>query len=150
MRFALTGLALAIGLGCAVAVAQTEPDAPIWAERPQARHVERAYPRKAIQKGWSGIGVLCCVPRDDGSLSCALAAEWPDRRGFGAAALKVSEHYRMTPEAVATLRAKPDPIPYRLSLPMTLSPSEDDQAGIAQVARDTSGPDFCRGRGPAS
>jgi hypothetical protein len=65
----------------------------------------RNFPPRTLDRGISGVAHLCCAPREDGTLDCNVALEWPDRSGFGQAALRMAEPMRLTPDSVAQYQA---------------------------------------------
>ncbi len=93
-----------------------EPFMPEWSQRPTGRDFARYYPERPVGQGLSGAAVLCCVPRDDGSLSCIVGAEAPENNGFGDAAVQIAHSFRMAPDSIAAYRA--DPLNY-LQVPIT-------------------------------
>ncbi|MBC7769707.1 MAG: TonB family protein [Phycisphaerales bacterium] len=70
---------------------------PYWAERPTARDFERHYPREALRRGVSGAAMLECIVNADGSLVCYVDEETPEGHGFGQAALRIAESFRIAP-----------------------------------------------------
>jgi hypothetical protein len=81
---------------------------PDWEQRPVGRTYAQYYPRGAITTGVSGYVALCCIPLDDGHVSCGVAVEEPQRRGFGQAAVNVVQEFRMSQESVQRFRADPN------------------------------------------
>jgi protein TonB len=72
---------------------------PNWLSRPGAREFERFYPDAAVRRGLSGGATLNCTVTARGDVSaCRVIAESPDGAGFGAAALKLSRYFRMSPQ----------------------------------------------------
>lgn len=72
--------------------------APTWLSRPDADELARNYPVRAQALGKSGQAVLDCRVTAAGTLSgCTVASETPSDYGFGAAALKLSRRFRMSP-----------------------------------------------------
>jgi periplasmic protein TonB len=71
---------------------------PRWTGRPSSEQLNRAYPGRALRLGVSGEAALSCRVTASGGVSdCAVASESPAGLGFGAAALKLSRHFRMSP-----------------------------------------------------
>lgn len=65
---------------------------------PSARQLERAYPRRALERGESGEVLIGCLVRTDGHLhACHVLSESPSGRGFGAAARAVVDAFQMAP-----------------------------------------------------
>jgi hypothetical protein len=81
---------------------------PNWTREPTAADFADYYPSVAMERGRDGLAYLCCVPQDDGSLDCRIGLEWPERQGFGLAALRLSDRYRMSREEVARFRTDPN------------------------------------------
>jgi TonB family protein len=98
------GLALAgfIALGGAGAVWAANPAAPPvigkpdWVEKPTGADVADLYPKAAEKAGVTGMAVINCRVRKDGSLrACRIRKQDPAQYGFGDAALKMSARFRM-------------------------------------------------------
>jgi protein TonB len=71
---------------------------PAWTSRPSADELAREYPSKALQLGKTGEAVIACQVTLSGALAgCAVAEERPSGYGFGAAALRLSKLFRMSP-----------------------------------------------------
>jgi hypothetical protein len=68
-----------------------------WVERPASRDFARYYPSRAMEIGRSGTAILFCTVRADYGLDCAVAYEGPVGWGFGEAALRVSQAFRIAP-----------------------------------------------------
>ncbi len=91
---------------------------PVWTQAPSFEAVERAYPQAG--GGAIGFAVAHCRARDDGRLSsCRVATEDPDKQGFGAAALKLANDFRLEPEIIA--RA-PRGEPVEVEVPIRFTP----------------------------
>jgi TonB family protein len=71
--------------------------APRWEVTPTAQHFARYYPQQALQRGISGEVLLDCLVNEDHRIACEVASETPERYGFGEAALRISQHFRMAP-----------------------------------------------------
>lgn len=71
---------------------------PRWLESPSARDYERYYPRRALDRGQMGRVILQCIVQTDGRLTCTVASEDPTGWGFGDAAMRISESFRMVPQ----------------------------------------------------
>ena len=70
---------------------------PRWVRKPSARQMERAYPSRALERGVAGSASLRCSVTLEGTLTgCRVISETGDH-GFGAAALDLSRHFRMSP-----------------------------------------------------
>ncbi len=71
---------------------------PNWLSRPTADELAREYPARALQFGKSGSASLACTVTALGALTgCSVAEEAPAGWGFGAAALRLSKRFRMSP-----------------------------------------------------
>lgn len=76
----------------------TKPD---WLRIPTPEEFEEAYPKQAWSDDVEGSAtILCKVRRDNTLYSCAVEAEEPAGRGFGAAALSVAPYFEMRPKTV--------------------------------------------------
>lgn len=74
----------------------TRPD---WLKRPSAAQLADAYPARALRNEVVGSAVLACSVTATGGLTgCAVEVETPAGAGFGAAALKLARHFRMSPQ----------------------------------------------------
>jgi len=74
---------------------------PKWVRMPTADQMERFYPRGAIEKELGGKATLRCSVTLEGTLTgCSVLSESPAGEGFGAAALKLSRYFRMSPKTV--------------------------------------------------
>ncbi|MBL8548951.1 MAG: hypothetical protein JNJ73_03125 [Hyphomonadaceae bacterium] len=104
--FVLAIVILAMGS----ATAQQAPR-PIWQFEPNLQRSPvpegmRFYPKEALRREVIGRAILCCTPRDDGSLACRVGYEAPVGWGFGASALRVfSSLMRMPPDKLAEYKA---------------------------------------------
>jgi len=79
--------AILISLCCAVAAGAA-----------QAQQMPRIfYPAAAQEQGIGGRVVLECPVGDDGRLACVVTEESPEGMAFGAAALRMSEDWRIAP-----------------------------------------------------
>jgi len=86
---------------------QPEPPAvrvirnPSWISQPNADQMMRAYPNTALQRGLAGSATLNCLVGANGRVSdCAVTGETPSGAGFGAAAQRLSRHFRINPRTV--------------------------------------------------
>jgi len=72
---------------------------PAWVSKPSGAQLTDAYPPRALDLGLAGSATLECQVAASGQVgSCAVEAETPSGFGFGAAALKLSRWFRMSPE----------------------------------------------------
>ena len=120
----LLGGLVAIG-AVSSTMAWSEPNLPFQAQyerRPDVSDYASNYPRAAMDREMSGMAVLCCLPGDDRKLACRAASEWPDGAGFGAAAVHISQRFRLTPASLADYRSQPR-APIRME--MTFSAGTD-------------------------
>lgn len=75
--------------------------APRWLSQPSAEEMARAYPPAALDAQRTGQAVLVCQVLASGVLTgCTAVEESPKGLGFGAAALKLSRLFRMSPQTV--------------------------------------------------
>ena len=71
---------------------------PNWLTRPSGEDVNQAYPTRALDMGKTGDALIQCAVTAQGALTaCAALSETPSNYGFGAAALKLVQRYRMSP-----------------------------------------------------
>lgn len=87
---------------------------PVWIERPL--NPERFYPREAFMQGVAGEVVLACEVDVTGRLTCVVASETPQGRGFGDAALRIASAHVMRP---AMRNGAPAPGRYRMVVPFS-------------------------------
>jgi TonB family protein len=78
-------------------------DNPQWSRSPSEYTVNRAAVAPAGVVGLSGAVRMTCRAAKDGKLAdCAADEELPKGLGYGAAAVKLAEHYRLSPILLAT------------------------------------------------
>ena len=71
---------------------------PSWLTRPTADQVGRYYPSRALNMNKSGVAVMQCRVAANGTVGgCNVVSETPADYGFGAAALKLAQFFRMNP-----------------------------------------------------
>lgn len=75
--------------------AAPEITTPRWVRQP--RDLARYYPARALARGETGQVLLECRVDTAGALHCSVISETPEGWGFGDAALRISEDYRMVP-----------------------------------------------------
>jgi hypothetical protein len=133
----------AIGLAACIAGAALAQDnspmvfVPTWEVEPRPADIISHYPRGALARNVSGIGVLCCTAREDRSLDCAISSEWPSGEGFGPASAEASRGYRLTAESHGDLVARPG-TQVRLSMMWAGSIFSDDmRAELSRRGGDT-------------
>jgi protein TonB len=74
---------------------------PNWIRRPSGEELARAYPDRALRLNIEGRASMRCVVTATGAVTdCQIMSEAPDNMGFGAAALKLSRYFRMSPQTV--------------------------------------------------
>jgi TonB family protein len=67
---------------------------PIWRYAPRAERLAEYYPASALDRGREGEASLHCIIGEKGALDCERVSEYPERAGFGLAALKVARTLR--------------------------------------------------------
>lgn len=67
---------------------------PIWRSPPRAERLAQYYPASALGRGREGEASLRCIIGKNGALDCERVSEFPERAGFGLAALKVARTLR--------------------------------------------------------
>lgn len=74
---------------------------PTWLKRPGADEFSRFYPDRAARLNAQGAASIACQVTAAGAVAdCRVVAETPSDMGFGAAALKLSRFFRMSPQTV--------------------------------------------------
>jgi len=74
---------------------------PTWLRRPGADEFARFYPDRALRTETPGSAAIACQVTAAGSVAdCRVVGETPADMGFGAAALKLSRYFRMSPPTV--------------------------------------------------
>jgi len=68
-----------------------------WVEMPSAGDFAQHYPQEALRRGIDGAAMLDCLVNDDHRLICEVDSETPTGHGFGRAALRIAESFRMAP-----------------------------------------------------
>ena len=72
---------------------------PAWVSKPTGDQLAGVYPQRALDLGLAGSATLTCTVSAGGQVQgCAVAEETPKDFGFGAAALKLSRWFRMSPQ----------------------------------------------------
>jgi protein TonB len=72
---------------------------PAWLSKPSGDQLADAYPPRAIDLGLAGSATLNCTVSAAGLVqNCTVVDETPSGFGFGAAALKLSRWFRMSPQ----------------------------------------------------
>jgi protein TonB len=89
---------------------------PHWLQRPH--DLGRYYPAPALRREIQGVAELDCLVSAGGQLSCSVISETPANWGFGAAAVRMAQDYRMTP---ATRDDAPVQGRYHMRVPFQLS-----------------------------
>jgi TonB family protein len=69
---------------------------PVFLAGPQPEDIAKAYPEAALKKGMKGAASIKCRITEDGSFTkCSVVDETPAKYGFGAAALQVSNLFKV-------------------------------------------------------
>jgi protein TonB len=89
---------------------------PRWLQTP--RDLARYYPMMALRRDIEGAVQLDCLVTTTGALQCTVISETPTTWGFGAAAIRISQDYRMVP---ATRDGAPVEGRYRMRVPFRLN-----------------------------
>lgn len=72
---------------------------PTWLSKPSGDQLADAYPARALDLGLAGSATLSCTVSAAGLVqNCVVMEETPAGFGFGAAALKLSRWFRMSPQ----------------------------------------------------
>ncbi|MGZ3275662.1 MAG: energy transducer TonB [Caulobacteraceae bacterium] len=72
---------------------------PAWISKPSGEQLADAYPPRALDLGMAGSATLNCTVSAAGLVqTCTVVEETPSGFGFGAAALKLSRWFRMSPQ----------------------------------------------------
>jgi protein TonB len=72
---------------------------PDWVARPTGDQLAGVYPQRAIDLGLTGEATVNCKVSANGAVrDCAVAEETPQGFGFGAAAIKLSRYFKMSPQ----------------------------------------------------
>jgi len=89
---------------------------PHWLQVP--RDLSRYYPVMALRREMEGNVQLDCLVTITGQLQCTVASETPANWGFGAAAIRIAQDYRMVP---ATRNGVAIEGRYRMRVPFRLN-----------------------------
>jgi len=89
---------------------------PHWLQTP--RDLARYYPMMALRRDIEGEVQLDCLVTIAGALQCSVASETPANWGFGAAAIRIAQDYRMVP---AMRDGAPVEARYRMRVPFRLN-----------------------------
>jgi len=74
---------------------------PTWIKRPGPSEFARFYPDRAQRMEQEGAATITCAVTAAGSLTgCRVVRETPSEFGFGAATLKLSQYFKMSPRTV--------------------------------------------------
>jgi protein TonB len=74
---------------------------PTWLKRPGADEFARFYPDREARMGVEGQATLSCAVTASGTVAnCRIVSESPTDASFGAAALKLSRYFKMSPQTV--------------------------------------------------
>lgn len=88
---------------------------PHWLQTPH--DLARYYPAMALRRSIEGDVQLDCLVTTAGALQCAIVSETPANWGFGAAAIRIAQDYRMLP---ATRNGAAVEARYRMRVPFRL------------------------------
>lgn len=119
----------------------------VFAARPKASEIKAAFPAGATVTGDAEVE---CVVADKGGLAdCKVLSEYPMNRGFGAAALSLSDRYKVKVKDEAGASAIGRKISYSLEFlapgdanpNWVRKPSSQDLAGVFPVAAVKAGKD---------
>lgn len=111
MRWALVGLVMAASLAAAALAQETQPALTYtWEARPDGYTFARLYPQRAMDAEIQGVAVICCTVREDRSLNCSSALEWPSGYGFGEASVAAAREFRLSQSSYAEIRSDPNHI----------------------------------------
>ncbi len=73
---------------------------PDWVKKPTGEDLAWAFPERAARLELSGKSTIACeVTTQGGLINCRVVSETPTGEGFGAAALKLSRQFQMTPSS---------------------------------------------------
>jgi len=74
---------------------------PSWVSQPSAAEMARYYPPRALDHSVGGrVGLACLVTTAGALTACRVESETPASFGFGPAALKLANYFRMSPRTV--------------------------------------------------
>jgi protein TonB len=72
---------------------------PAWIAKPSGAQLSDAYPARALDLGLAGSATLMCTVMASGQVQgCVVIEETPKDFGFGAAALRLSRWFKLSPE----------------------------------------------------
>jgi len=72
---------------------------PHWISKPSGDQLADLYPQRALELGLSGSATVTCTVMASGAVQgCVVADETPSGFGFGAAAVKLSRYFKMSPQ----------------------------------------------------
>lgn len=74
---------------------------PAWIAKPSGAQLADAYPERALDLGLAGSATLLCAVGAGGQVrECRVTEETPKDFGFGAAAVKLSRFFRLSPQTL--------------------------------------------------
>ncbi len=96
-----------------------------WLARPSAETFDRYYPLGARDAGVEGRTELDCLVNADGSLRCLVADEAPYGGGFGEAALRIAQDFRVLRDGVHA-----SAVGKRVRIPITFRLAGGSRGGV--------------------
>lgn len=83
------------------AAAEPVVRSPTWIDRPTPEEMARHYPEGALRRGLQGqVQVACVVTARGAVINCRAISETPEGQGFGAAGVRLSRYFRMSPRTI--------------------------------------------------
>jgi protein TonB len=74
---------------------------PHWISKPTGDQLAGVYPQRALDIGIAGSATLSCMVAANGAVqNCTVLDDSPANYGFGAAALKLSRYFKMSPQTL--------------------------------------------------
>ncbi|HYD87677.1 MAG TPA: TonB family protein [Vitreimonas sp.] len=69
-----------------------------WTERASGQDFARFFPVRALEHSRPGSVMLICTVLPEGALDCAVGYEGPQGWGFGEAALRIAQRFKVAPQ----------------------------------------------------
>lgn len=132
------------------------PELPTWSEAPTSSMVNAVTPQAMRTAGTQGRGILSCRVTRERRLNCRRMTETPRGSGFGAAAMRLVQHFRIAESDQAFIekyRDEPFILPIAFNSPPQITPVNRLNAGLAPLnmpplqAPSWAVPDNLRGTG---